>query len=205
VERTRVKICGVTSVADARMVVDAGADAIGLNFHPGSPRHVSTETAAAIAAALPRRVCRVGVFVNAPRAVVERTAAAVGLDAVQFHGDEEVALCRGWACKTIKAVRVRDAGSLSAAAAAYRVDFILADAYVPGVPGGTGARVPGEWLVGVPGDRLILAGGLTPENVAEAVRTVRPAAVDVASGVESAPGIKDPEKVKRFIANVRTA
>src|SRR6185369_17819865 len=180
---TRVKICGVTSVADARRAVEAGADAIGLNFYPRSPRGISVDTAAAITAALPRSVCRVGVFVDAVRADVARIVERLALDAVQFHGDEDAEQCRGWACKTIKAVRVRDAGSL-ASAAALAVDFILADAYVVDRPGGTGQRVPTEWLVGIPAERLILAGGLTPENVVDAIRAVRPAMVDVASGVE---------------------
>lgn len=201
---TRVKVCGVTSVADALLAVEAGADAIGLNFYPRSPRAISVDTAAAISAALPRSICRVGVFVDAVRADVARIVEQLALDAVQFHGDEDAEQCRGWACKTIKAVRVRDAGSL-ASAAALAVDFILADAYVADQPGGTGQRVPAEWLVGIPGERLILAGGLTPENVVDAIRAVRPAMVDVASGVERAPGIKDPEKVERFIANVRLA
>lgn len=201
---TRVKICGVTRVADALHAAHAGADAIGLNFYPRSPRCVSRETAAAIAAALPEGVCRVGVFVDAGREEIAAVAATVGLDAIQFHGDEPRALCAGWDRPTIKAVRV-DGPQALAAAADYPVDYLLADAHVVGLPGGTGRRVPVAWLVGVPSQRLILAGGLTPETVAEAVRAVRPAAVDVASGVESAPGIKDPEKVERFIANARTA
>jgi len=201
---TKVKICGVTSVADALMVAAAGADAIGLNFCPQSPRCVSVDVAAAIAAALPRGVCRVGVFVDAPRDEVMAIATRVGLDALQFHGGEGAEFCAGWERKTIKAVRVRDAESL-AHAPQDAVDFILADAYVEGRAGGTGHRVPVEWLVGVPAERLILAGGLNPENVADAIRAVRPAAVDVASGVERAPGIKDPEKVERFIANARVA
>ncbi len=200
----RVKICGVTSVEDALMAVAAGADAIGLNFCRSSPRCVPVDVAAAIAAALPPRVCRVGVFVDAPRDEVQSIAARVGLDALQFHGSESAELCAGWDRKTIKAVRVRD-GETLARAAAYAVDFILADAYVEGRLGGTGQRVPPAWLAGVPAHRLILAGGLTPDNVAEAVRLVRPAAVDVASGVERLPGIKDPEKVGRFIANARVA
>ncbi|HSP97472.1 MAG TPA: phosphoribosylanthranilate isomerase [Candidatus Dormibacteraeota bacterium] len=201
---TRVKICGVTRLADALHAARAGADAIGLNFHPGSPRRVSLATAAAIAAALPAGVCTVGVFVDAGRDEIAAVADRVGLDAIQFHGDESTALCGGWSRKTIKAVRV-DGPQALAAAAAYPVDYLLADAHVVGQPGGTGRRVPLEWLVGVPSERLILAGGLTPETVAAAVRAVHPAAVDVASGVESAPGIKDPEKVERFIANARTA
>jgi phosphoribosylanthranilate isomerase len=200
----RVKICGVTSVADALVAAEAGADAIGINFAPASPRRVTIETAAAVAAALPRRICRVGVFVDTSRDAVATIVRQVGLDAVQFHGAEEPAYCEGWPAKVVKAVRVRDAESLRAAAA-YRVDFILADAYVEGRVGGTGERVPLAWLDGVPRERLILAGGLNADNVADAIRQVRPVAVDVASGVESAPGIKDAEKVRRFIANARAA
>jgi phosphoribosylanthranilate isomerase len=201
---TKVKICGVTSVRDGLMAAAAGADAIGLNFFAGSPRCVDIDVAAAIAAALPPGVCRVGVFVNAGRERVLAIAARVGLDAVQFHGDEPPELCSGWDCKTIKAVRVRDADAL-ARAAGYPVDFILADAYVEGCAGGTGQRVAPEWLTGIPNERLILAGGLTPDSVAEAIRLVRPAAVDVASGVERAPGVKDPEKVERFVTNAKSA
>jgi phosphoribosylanthranilate isomerase len=201
---TRVKICGVTRLADALHAARAGADAIGLNFYPGSPRCVSVEAAADIAAALPPSVCAVGIFVDADRDHIAAVAARVGLGAIQFHGDEPPALCEGWSCTTIKAVRV-DGPRALAAAAAYGVTYLLADAHVAGQRGGTGRRIPLAWLVGVPSERLILAGGLTPETVADAVRAVRPAAVDVASGVESAPGIKDPEKVERFIANVRSA
>lgn len=200
----RVKICGLTSVADAVHAARAGAAAIGLNFHPASPRCVTVETAAAIAAAVPG-VWRVGVFVDRPRTAVAAIAAQVGLDALQFHGDEPPAACTGWALPVIKAVRVRGPESARQAAAAYAVDWLLADAYVAGVPGGTGARVPLEWLDGVPRERLILAGGLTPESVAAAVRALRPAMVDVASGVERTPGTKDPEKVERFIANAHLA
>src|SRR5262249_10346998 len=174
----KVKICGVTSVADALFAAEAGADAIGLNFCARSPRCVSVEVAAAIAAALPAGVCKVGVFVDAPRAEVSDIAARVGLDALQFHGGESAAFCAGWQWKTIKAVRVRDAQSL-AGAPIETVDFILADAHVEGRAGGTGHRVPLDWLVGIPPQRLILAGGLTPDNVADAVRAVRPVAVDV--------------------------
>jgi len=201
---TKVKICGVTSVDDALMAAEAGADAIGLNFYPRSPRCVGVEVAAAIAAALPAGVCRVGVFVDAPREQVLAIAARVGLDALQFHGDEGAELCAGWDRKTIKAVRVRDAEAL-ARVAAYPVDFILADAYVEGRAGGTGQRVPAAWLAGVAAQRLILAGGLDPDNVVEAIQLVRPAAVDVASGVERAPGVKDPEKVGRFVSNAKSA
>ena len=200
----KVKICGVTSVEDARIAVDAGANAIGVNFYTRSVRCVSAETAAAIVAALPPSVWRVGVFVDAPRAEVEELVERCGLDTVQFHGSESPDDCRGWAQRTIKAVRVKDAETLRHAAV-YPVDFILADAYVEGLAGGTGRTVPVEWVSGVAPKRLVLAGGLTPDNVAEAVRRVRPFAVDVASGVEMAPGRKDPERVRRFIANAQTA
>src|SRR3990172_2889541 len=188
----KVKICGITSVRDARVAAEAGAAAIGLNFFPRSPRCVDMQTAEAIVAALPEDVCCVGVFVDAARETVQRVASRLGLDALQFHGEEDAAYCRGWSRTVIKAVRVRHRDALIRAAA-YPVDFILADAYVEGLPGGTGERVPPDCLTGVARERLILAGGLTPENVAEAIRQVRPMGVDVASGVERAPGEKDPE------------
>jgi phosphoribosylanthranilate isomerase len=200
----KVKICGITRVDDAREAFAAGAAAIGLNFYPGSPRFVGVATARDSVAALPPSVCAVGVFVNAGRARVAEIAAAVGLRALQFHGEESPADCAGWTLKVIKAVRVGDPGSV-AEAAAYPVDFILLDAYVEGHVGGTGHRFAWDLAAGCDRSRLILAGGLTPENVAGAVRTVRPLAVDVASGVERAPGIKDAERMRRFIANAQTA
>jgi phosphoribosylanthranilate isomerase len=200
----KVKICGVTNAADAAFAVNAGADAIGLNFHPPSPRCIDARTAEEIVREVPRGVCRVGVFVDAARSRVEDLAARLSLDALQFHGGEDADYCRGWSQKVIKAVRVQSAQSL-ARTSLPAVAFILADAYVEGLPGGTGRRVPLGWLEGVDRERLILAGGLDADNVAEAVRLVRPAGVDVASGVESAPGRKDPEAVRRFIANAKNA
>lgn len=203
-ERVRVKICGITNAADALAAVAAGADAVGFNFYPASVRYVSPETAAGIVAQLAPGVCPVGVFVNAARADVERIAAAVGVRAVQFHGDEDPAACAGWPLKTIKAVRVRDR-SVTELARQYAVDYLLADAYVEGQFGGTGATVAVDLLDGFDRRRLILAGGLTPETVADAVRAVRPFAVDVASGVEVAPGRKDHDKMRRFIDHVQSA
>lgn len=203
-ERVRVKICGITNAADALAAVAAGADAVGFNFYPASVRYVSPETAAGIVAQLAPGVCPVGVFVNAARADVERIAAAVGVRAVQFHGDEDPAACAGWPLKTIKAVRVRDR-SATELARQYAVDYLLADAYVEGQFGGTGATVAVDLLDGFDRRRLILAGGLTPETVAAAVRAVRPFAVDVASGVEVAPGRKDHDKMRRFIDHVQSA
>lgn len=203
-EGVRVKVCGVTTPADALLAAEAGADAIGLNFFSGSPRSVDARRAAEIVERLPRTVCRVGVFVDAERSEVERLAESLGLDALQFHGRESPELCSGWDRPVIKALRLRGPNSI-AAAAAYRVDFVLADAYVEGLVGGTGQRVPLDWLGKFPRQHLILAGGLLPENVAAAVRAVRPFGVDVASGVERAPGEKDPERVKRFISNAKNA
>ncbi|MFQ5665640.1 MAG: phosphoribosylanthranilate isomerase [Candidatus Binatia bacterium] len=200
----QVKVCGITNLADARAAVDAGAAALGFNFYARSPRCVSPEVAAEITAHLPRSVCTVGVFVDERREQVAAIAEQVGLGAVQFHGHEDSAYCQGWKQKVIKAVRVGDRHA-AVEAQAYRVAFILADAYVKGQLGGTGRRIPAELLEGFDRRRLILAGGLTAENVAEAIRAVHPFAVDVASGIEYAPGKKDLALMKQFIAYVQAA
>lgn len=200
----RVKICGITSLDDACAAIDAGAAALGFNFYRQSPRYVSPEAAAEIVARLPRPVCAVGVFVNEPRQRVAAIAAQVGLSALQFHGDESPEFCRAWAQKVVKAIRVRD-GHAAANAQRYAVDFILADAYVEGQRGGTGRCIVPILLEGFERRHLILAGGLTPETVAEAVRAVRPFAVDVASGVERAPGKKDVALMRRFIAHAQAS
>jgi len=199
----RVKVCGITNLDDARAAVDAGAAALGFNFYAQSPRYVTPEVAAGIAAHLPPAICLVGVFVNEPREQVATIARTVGLSALQFHGDESPEFCRAWRQKVVKAIRVRD-GHAAAAAQRYAVDFILADAYVEGQRGGTGRRIVPILLEGFERRRLILAGGLTPQNVAAIVQTVRPYAVDVASGVERAPGKKDVNLMRRFIARAQT-
>ena len=200
----RIKVCGITTLDDALAAVDAGADALGFNFYRHSRRYVPPERAAYIVAHLPASVCTVGVFVDEPAAHVAAIVAQVGVTALQFHGDEAPEFCRVWKQKVIKAIRVSD-GSAPRQAAAYDVDFILADAYVEGLLGGTGARVDPVLLEGFDRSRLILAGGLTPDNVAEAVRTVRPFGVDVASGIERAPGQKDTELLRRFIDHAHAA
>lgn len=202
--RVRVKVCGITNLDDALAALEAGADALGFNFHAPSPRSLSPDAAADIVARLPGSTCTVGVFVNASRQDIERVAGRVGLTALQFHGDEDPEFCRSWPQKIIKALRVRDRSG-AAAARAYAVDFILADAYVGDRFGGTGRRIALEYLEGFDRGRLILAGGLTPENVTDAVRAVRPFGVDVASGIERAPGRKDWDLMRRFIAHAHAA
>ena len=203
----RVKICGVTNVADATAAVCSGADLIGLNFYPASPRCVDLSTALEIRRVIPAGIWCVGVFVNAEREYISQIATRLALDAVQFHGDEQAADLVGWSCTTIKAVRMRP-DRLPFNWEQYPVDYLLLDTYKPGQYGGTGEAFVWEHLSHLLARwmrRLILAGGLTPYNVAEAVRALRPWAVDVASGVESAPGRKDPEKLRAFITNAKTA
>jgi phosphoribosylanthranilate isomerase len=202
----RVKICGITCLEDARAAVAAGADALGFMFYPPSPRHVDVDTAAAICRALPPLVTRVGVFVDAAEEFVRETASRCGLGALQFHGQETPEFCRRFAPPVLKAFRIRSPDSL-AALPAYDTAAWLLDSFVPGQLGGTGATF--NWDLAADAARLgrpvILAGGLTPENVAGAARRVRPYGVDVSSGVECAPGRKDPGRLKAFIAAVRSA
>jgi len=200
----KVKICGVCSVADARAAVAAGADFLGLNFHPASPRAVDPERACEIAAAVPGTPL-VGVFVDASRARVEEVAARVGLAALQFHGDEPPAYCAGWSWRTIKAIRARPGESPAAAAERYATDYILLDSYAPGAAGGTGVPLEPSAARGIPPSRLFIAGGLRADTVADVVRQLRPFAVDVASGVEVRPGEKDHAKLEAFIRRAKAA
>jgi len=204
--KTQVKICGVTSVADARVAAEAGADMIGLMFYDGSPRHVTLAQAAEIARALPPFVLRVGVFVNPTEAQVLAAIAACGLSLLQFHGDEDSAFCTQFGVMSLKALRVRDAESLSTLEQ-FHTDAFLLDAYSQAGLGGTGEKFNWELALAAQqfGKPIFLAGGLTPANVGDAVRQVRPFAVDVSSGVEAAPGKKDAAKVRAFIQAVRAA
>lgn len=204
----RVKICGVTNAADARAAWQAGADALGLNFYDRSPRCVSVADAAAIRGELPGNVEAVGVFVNRPEAEVAATCASLRLDAAQLHGDEspdEVArLSRK--VKVIKAFRVDSDFALASIERYAEAFAFLLDASQTGQYGGTGHTI--DWALArraAASHRIILAGGLKPENVAAAIRIVQPYAVDVASGVESKPGKKDHARVREFIAEVRRA
>ena len=203
----RVKICGITNVADARAAVEAGADALGFMFYEPSSRHVSAKVATDIIRELPLFVAKVGVFVNPTEKAVLEKISLCGLDTLQFHGEEPPEFCRRFSpLKVWKAFRVQDRESLKALPA-YPTDAWLLDSFVPGQHGGTGARF--NWDIAVAAKKLgrpiILAGGLTPENVAEAVRKVRPYAVDVSSGVESAPGRKDHAKLRQFIRSAKAA
>ena len=200
----RVKICGVRRLADAEAAVAAGADFLGLNFHPPSPRYLAPEAAAELAAALPG-VALVGVFVDRPRAEVERIAALVGLTALQFSGHEDPAYCAGWAWRTVKTLHLAPGTDAAALAAGYATDYLMADASVPGLMGGTGVALDPALTAGLTAERLFVAGGLRPETVAEVVRRVRPYAVDVASGVESRPGEKDHAKLQDFIRRAKAA
>lgn len=201
----RVKICGITNLEDALAAVEAGADALGFVFAE-SPRRVSPETAAEVIGRLPAFVLAVGVFVDEAPERVRRIAREVGLAAVQLHGSEPPEAAQALApLACIKAFRIRSRNDLEDLAR-YRVRGYLVDTYVAGRPGGTGERLDWDMLEGFrPPGPLILAGGLTPENVAEAVRRVRPYAVDVSSGVEAAPGRKDHTLMKRFIQEARRA
>jgi phosphoribosylanthranilate isomerase len=199
---TRIKFCGITRRSDAELAASAGAWAIGVIFWPGSPRRCTLDAAAEIAAAVKRRAEVVGVFVNPALDEVARTADAVGLTMLQLHGDEGPSFCaeaaRRTGCRVIKAVRVRSGADIQSLAS-FHTDHHLLDSYTRGVPGGTGNTFSWEIARAHRGSvPMILSGGLNPGNVAEAIATVRPFAVDVASGVELSPGHKDPAKLRAF-------
>ena len=202
----KVKICGVTSVGDARAAVAAGADAVGLMFYARSPRYISMEVAREIAQTLPPPVLRVGVFVDPSPDDVFEAIQFCGLTLLQFHGAETDQFCQQFGIMTMKAFRVRNAESLTPLSS-FGADAFLLDSYVAEKPGGTGETF--NWDLAVEAKRIgrpiFLAGGLTPENVAGAIRAVRPFGVDVSSGVEISPGRKDPEKIRAFIAAARGA
>jgi phosphoribosylanthranilate isomerase len=202
----RSKICGITRIEDALAAVEAGADAIGLVFYAKSPRAVNVQQARAIIAALPPFVTTVGLFVNASRCELGEILDAVPLDLLQFHGDETPADCEGYHRPYIKALRVKVGDDIAASCKAYAgASGILLDTYVEGVPGGTGEAF--DWSL-VPKDLskpIILAGGLSATNVAQAIAQVHPYAVDVSGGVEQSKGIKDHAKIRAFIQAVHSS
>jgi phosphoribosylanthranilate isomerase len=203
---TQIKICGITNIDDALYAAESGADAIGFIFHPASPRFISPERAKEIVAALPQKMTTVGVFVNREAGEVARTADDCGLDLIQLHGDESPEYCRRFSPeKIIKAVFPGTPEDLPALDA-YDVRAFLVDFRDAGRYGGTGKQADWELAATIGKTHpLILAGGLTIENIDEALATVAPDAVDINSGIEKAPGIKDHDRMKRIIEIVREA
>ena len=202
----KVKICGITNLPDGMAAAEEGADALGFVFYEGSPRFVRIEAAAEIIRQLPALVVKVGLFVNAPEDLVVRAASECGLNLLQFHGDEPPDYCLQFGLMSMKAFRIRDMESLKLLAD-YPTDAWLLDAYAPEQVGGTGKTFNWELAAEAQtwGRPIFLAGGLKSENVAEAIRQVRPYAVDVSSGVEAAPGKKDHAKLRAFIQAAKRA
>lgn len=200
---TRIKICGTTNLDDALMAVEAGADALGFIFVPDTPRYLHPDKAAKIIEELPPFITTVGLFVNANQREIDTIADGCSLDAVQLHGEEPPEVCQTLNRRVVKAFRVKDETSL-ANLHDYRVSAYLLDTYVKGAMGGTGKVF--DWNLAVKAKkygRIILAGGLNPENITLAISRVRPYGVDVSSGVEMRPGLKDPAKIKAFVGAVR--
>lgn len=202
---TLVKICGITNLEDAMVAIEAGADALGFNFYPRSPRYVSSETVAEIVKQLPGEILKVGVFVNEPSPEIKKIASESGINAIQLHGDESNTYCRElsefFVIKTFAVGPHFEPESVQL----YEVGGVMLDASHKELRGGTGCRVDLDVAkaVGKLTDKLFLAGGLSPSNVAEAVVKVQPYTVDVCSSIESTPGRKDRELVWRFVNQVR--
>jgi phosphoribosylanthranilate isomerase len=204
--KVKVKICGITNLEDAKAAVEAGADALGFMFFEQSSRAVSIERAAEISQQISPWVMRVGVFVNPSPEFVFAAIQQCGLNLLQFHGDETPGFCSQFGVMSMKAFRVKDAESLDAMPG-YGTEALLLDSYVAGKQGGTGEKFNWDLAIDAKkfGKPIFLAGGLTAENVAEAVQKVEPFGVDVSSGVEVSPGKKDHQKIRRFISAVRSA
>jgi phosphoribosylanthranilate isomerase len=207
---TKVKVCGITNLADAEKALEFGADALGFNFYSPSPRYIRPRDARAVLQRLPETACNIAVFVNAPKEKVREIIAQGELgdgrqaySALQFHGEESQEYCRGWSMQVIKAFRVKEKKSLESMEQ-FPADFYLLDSWSAGY-GGSGAAFSWEWLDGLNTAKLILSGGLSIENVGEAIRRIHPYGVDVCSGVETRPGIKDHAKLKEFILAAKGA
>jgi phosphoribosylanthranilate isomerase len=206
----KVKVCGITSLADAEKALEFGADLLGFNFYSASARYVTPQAAREILKQLPTGSFNVAVFVNEPRDRVREVIDAgtisddrPGFSALQFHGEEDADYCRGWNRTVIKAIRVRERSSLENIKT-IAADFYLLDSFSAGY-GGSGAQFPWQWLDGISASRLILSGGLRVDNVTEAIQRIRPFGVDVCSGVEVRPGVKDYGKLKEFISAAKAA
>ena len=195
----KIKVCGITNLADAEKALEFGADMLGFNFYAPSPRAIAPEQAREITERLPAGSFNVALFVNERREkVIEVIAAAPrAYRGLQFHGEESAAYCQGWDMKVIKAFRLKEKAAL-AAMSNFPADYYLLDSWSAGY-GGSGSQFPWEWLDGLDAGKLILSGGLCVDNVAEAIRRIRPYGVDVCSGVEARPGFKDHGKLKEFI------
>jgi phosphoribosylanthranilate isomerase len=206
----KVKVCGITNLEDALKAVEFGADFLGFNFYPPSPRYISPKQARAILSELPPQVWNIALFVNEPREKVQEILAygclsdgRQAFSGLQFHGDESREYCRGWGLKVIKAFRIKDQESL-VGIDGFPADFYLLDSWAPGY-GGSASTFPWSWLEGLRADRLVLAGGLDAQNVAAAIQRIHPCGVDVCTGVEARPGVKDHEKLKEFILAAKGA
>lgn len=206
VTRTRVKICGITSAVDARKAVDAGADAIGLVFYDASPRAVSLDQAREICLAIPPFVSIVALTVDAPRQKLENIIEALPVSLLQFHGDESSDFCESFKLPYIKALRMSEDADIAEQLERYAsAKALLLDAYRKGVPGGTGEVFDWQRIPQALSQRIILAGGLNGANVADAIASVGPYAVDVSGGVEASPGVKDGDRIIEFIGSVARA
>ncbi|MDX2506863.1 MAG: phosphoribosylanthranilate isomerase [Gammaproteobacteria bacterium] len=201
---TRVKICGITNRIDAQLACDYGADAIGLVFYPPSPRYVNIEQAVIVTESLPPFISSVALFVNARREEIDNVLKQLAIDVIQFHGDESAEFCGSFNRPYIKAIRMQGGLDLYAVQKEYAcARGLLLDTYKKGIPGGTGETFNWEKVPHDLDRPVILAGGLVADNVALAIKQVKPYAVDVSGGVEASKGIKDGEKMARFMENVR--
>ena len=206
----KVKVCGITSLADAEKALEYGADALGFNFYAPSPRYLAPEEARAIVQQLPAGAWNVALFVNEAKERIRQVLAAgvrpdgrSGFKSIQFHGEESPNDCHGWDLQVIKAFRLKDKQSLEKINN-FAADYYLLDSWSAGY-GGSGAPFPWEWLEGFDTEKIILSGGLNLDNVADAIRRLHPYGVDVCSGVEARPGVKDHEKIKHFISAAKEA
>ena len=206
----KIKVCGITNLQDAEKSLELGADILGFNFYPPSPRRITPEAARQILERLPAGVFNVALFVNEPKTRVDKVLAASrlpegrqGYRGLQFHGEEDGAYCQGWNLKVIKAFRLKDQASLCALKG-FPADYYLLDSFSSGY-GGSGQMFPWEWLDGIDATNILLSGGLRVDNVTEAIRRIQPFGVDVCSGVEARPGIKDYGKLKEFIDAAKSA
>jgi len=205
----KVKVCGITNLVDAEKALEYGADALGFNFYPPSPRYLVPEKARAILRQLPAASCNVALFVNEAKEQIRQVLAdsalpdGSGYRGVQFHGDESADECQGWGIQVIKAFRLKDKRSLKDIHN-FPADYYLLDSWSSGY-GGSGASFPWEWLEGFDTGKIILSGGLNLHNVADAIRRLHPYGVDVCSGVEVRPGVKDHDKIKQFISAAKEA